>query len=66
MNRIRFGLTVTCILAAMFAAASLLDSLFWVGIWAAVSAGSFIAQDIIAGMQREAAKAYHPSSQGRA
>lgn len=25
-----------------------------------------IAQDIIAGTQREAAKAYHPSSQGRA
>ena len=66
MNRIRLGLTITCILASMFAAASLLDSLFWVGVWDAISAGAFIAQDIIAGMQREAAKAYHPSSQGRA
>ena len=59
---VRTGLILTSILASMFAAASLLDSLFWVGVWAAIAAGAFIAQDIITEHRREAAKQYHPSS----
>ena len=71
MNRIRTGLILTGILSFMFAAVSLLDSLYWTGVWAAVCAGSFIAQDVVAHVEhqqwrRDMAKQYHPSSQGRA
>jgi hypothetical protein len=66
-NRIRTGLILTGILSFMFAAVSLLDSLYWFGIWAAVSAGSFIAQDVVAHVdhrnwRRDMAKQRHPSS----
>ena len=66
---IRTGLIVTGMLAFMFAAVSLLDSLYWTGIWAAVCAASFIAQDLIAHLehrnwQRDMAKTRHPSVWG--
>lgn len=52
MTRLRFALIATTILACMFAAVSLLDSLYWFGWWITVAAVSFIAQDVIEHVSR--------------
>ena len=70
MKRIRAGLILTALLTTMFAAVSLLDSLYWFGIWCAIAAAAVIGQDVIAHIehrnwQRDNAMRYHPSNWGR-